>query len=543
MNRQSIYIGLAGNKTSTRPHFGLAASALALLLLSGCASNPQTNSTISSTPQTNNAPITDSKELKLSQLRDHSSSYYGKPAHSSKLTQKDIRAMFVQSRTLVTKNTGAELSHIKLVFASDREIGDEVLSETRRLVNSQFSNSSFASHFLNAVMSSQEGTYAALFATERAEVMISTTLLHNYLSGLPEDYSIRRAAVKALLIHELVHAADDVNYGIHANRELNFRASFAQSATFEGHAQWLTRKLCKKANCSSGLDALDNFMFSRGKQPNQLTQSVQAVSRNVLEYSYVEGEHFMQKIAARPDGDRLIEQLLANPPQDPIQILDPASYPNVKRENRNQNLLMAADKADHHWRETPWALVQTSPLKGVNLRAEPGKREAAIDGFTRLITSMVAAQLYNIEITIMQTDRNNTAALFAQTLHENTITVNTETDRFKAAINANKGSISGTPAVNILLTSELLEDNSVYHSVVSRAGSFVIQVAGFGDNANEFIEYSVDVLSNLYGVVDTSKVNVTGNAVDTSTATGTVTGTVTGKVTGTGSSPDDQARL
>ncbi len=487
MIRQLHFFNVTGEKTGTSPHFGFIATAIALLLLSGCVSTNQAPK-----PRTSVAAQTAEPPRPQSQ----------------QLTQADIRQLFLTSRSLVTDHTGTNLQHVDLVFASDREISSEVFSETQRLIASQFTNSVFASHFLDAVMSSQEGTYAALFATERAQVMLSTTLLQNYLGGLPQDGKIKRAAVQALLIHELVHASDDARYGIHENRKLNFRASFAQSATFEGHAQWLTRKICKLAECSSGLDALDNFMFSRDNPPNQLTQSVQAVSRNVLEYSYIEGERFMQKLAARPNGDRLIDQLLSNPPQDPIQILDPDSYPNVKREGRNQNLLKAADNADHHWREQPWALVETSPLKGVNLRAEPGKREAAIDGFTRLITSMVAAQLYNqdapkltpIEITLMQTDHKNTAALFAQTLHENTITLNTETDKFKAAIGLN----ARDPEISILHTSEILENGSVYHSVVSRAGKYVIQVAGFGNNANEFIEYSVDVLTILYGGSDST---------------------------------------
>ena len=74
---------------------------------------------------------------------------------------------------------------------------------------------------------------------------------------------------------------------------------------------------------------------------------------------------------------------------------------------------------------------------------------------------MVAAQLYNqetpkltpIEITLIQTDCQNTAALFAQTLHENTITLNAETDSFKASISPD----SHNPEISILLTSERLE--------------------------------------------------------------------------------------
>ena len=521
MIKQSNYFGSTGEKTGTKSHSGFIASTL-ILLLSGCVSTSQTltsQTIVEARVQPAGAPSQPSPHASNTQARyqdygnKNSERYNDYP---QQLTQAEIHELFISSRLLVSEHTGADLEHVELVFASDREIGNEVLAETQRLVSSQFTNSSFASHFLHAVMSSQEGTYAALFATQRAQVMLSTTLLKNYLDGLPNDVTIKRAAVQALLIHELVHASDDVNYGIHENRELNFRASFAQSATFEGHAQWLTRKICESAACSTGLNALDNFMFSHNNPPNQLTQSVQAVSRNVLEYSYIEGEHFMRTLAERPDGDKLIDQLLTNPPQDPIQILDPASYPNVQRENRNQHLLKAADHADHHWREQPWALVQTSPLKGVNLRAEPGKRKAAIDGFTRLITSMVAAQLYNqeepkltpIEITLMQTDRKNTAAIFAQTLHENTITLNAKTDNFKASVSPESHELE----ISILLTSERTENGNEYYSVVSRLGKYVIQVAGFGTNANEFIEYSVDVLANLYkpGNYSTSSYSANG---------------------------------
>jgi hypothetical protein len=423
-------------------------------------------------------------------------------SHGSILSEDTIRKLFHESRKLVSDHTGADLEHIQLVFASDEQISEEVEVETRRLIDSQFTNSSFASHFLSSVMSSQSGTYAALFATKRQQVMLSSELLSHYMSSVADEVATQQAAVQALLIHELVHAADDVTYSIHENRTLNFRASFAQSATFEGHAQWMTRRICAEVACTTGLNALDSFMFGRGTSTNQLPQSVQAVSRNVLEYSYVEGERFLRNIAARPDGKRLIKKLLSNPPKDPIQILNPASYPDIKREQRNQQLLKATADVDHHWREQPWTMVETSPLKGVNLRADPGKRRAAVDGFTRLITSMVAAQLYNqdapeqppIELTLMQTDRKNTAVLFAETLHNNAVSDFADTARYTAAIDE----LPDTPKVSLVLTTDRLEDDKVYYSAVASLDTFVIQTSGLGGEANDYVDFSIDALTNIY---------------------------------------------
>ncbi len=484
MNKQSHFPVRASSQSASRSHLRAALGGLALILLGGCVSSDYMHdSTLASAAGSN-------------------SQHDNRQSASSTPDKQAILDLFYVSRELVAEQTKADLSHIRLLFASDQEISEEVFTETEKLVKEQFSNRRFASHFLEAVMTSQSGTYAALFATQRAQVMLSSSLFDHYMAGLPRDMEIRRSAIQALLIHELVHAADDVNYGIHENRALNFRASFAQSATFEGHAQWLTRKICTQNGCLEGLKALDNFMFSRDITGNQLTQPVQAVSRNVLEYSYIEGENFLQKLAARPNGELLIEQLLTNPPHDPIQILDPASYPNIKREKRNQRLLDAAADVNHAWREQPWTMVETSPLKGVNLRAEPGKRAAAIEGFTRLITSMVAAQLYDqsapgqtpIEITLMQTDNKNTATLFAETLHQNNLTPATQITNYTAAINERVGK----PKVFILLSSEDTEDLGTYFSAVASLDEFVIQVSGFGTKGTDFVEYAIATLGKLH---------------------------------------------
>ena len=426
--------------------------------------------------------------------------------HSNSTTSwfDSIQSVYNDARTLVEDKTGTDLSEVRLSIVSDEVINDEVSLETKRLVKSQFSNPEFSDNFLSMVMKGQAGTYAALYTSRQKAILISTSMLKHYEKSLPANPSLRRSALLTLLIHELVHAADDQRYAIHENRSLNFRASFAQSATFEGHAQWVTRQICAVQNCLDGLDALDTFMFNRTNPPNQLTQTVQAISRNVLEYSYVEGERFIDQLSKRENGDVLIDQLLRNPPQDPIEILAPEKFPNTTREARNQKLLFASKNIDHSWTSGSWAAVESSPLKGVNLRADPNRREAAVDGFTRLIEAMVAVQLYDQnnpddaprDITLIQAESDKTAKLFGSTLHSNS--------NLPGSSNSSEHFILRATApdkteLDVTVHRSVLQDYEIpYYTVIASAGQYVVQISGSHSSVAPFDDYVMKVLLALH---------------------------------------------
>jgi len=384
--------------------------------------------------------------------------------HSNSTTSwfDSIQSVYNDARSLVEDKTGTDLSEVTLSIVSDEVINDEVLLETKRLVKSQFSNPEFSDNFLSMVMKGQAGTYAALYTSRQKAILISTSMLKHYEKSLPANPSLRRSALLTLLIHELVHAADDQRYAIHENRSLNFPVQ----------------------NCLDGLDALDTFMFNRTNPPNQLTQTVQAISRNVLEYSYVEGERFINQLSKRKNGDVLIDQLLRNPPQDPIEILAPEKFPNTAREARNQKLLFASKNIDHSWTSGSWATVESSPLKGVNLRADPNRREAAVDGFTRLIEAMVAVQLYDQnnpddaprDITLIQAESDKTAKLFGSTLHSNS--------NLPGSSNSSEHFILRATApdkteLDVTVHRSVLQDYEIpYYTVIASAGQYVVQISG-----------------------------------------------------------------
>ena len=414
-----------------------------------------------------------------------------------------IDGLYVYARKLVEKELDVDLQHIELLLSDDQPINDEVTRETTRLINAQFGKSQFSEHFLSQVMDAQVGTYAALFTARLNAVMVSKKMLQNYENSLPQDSELRKAALLTLLIHELVHAADDLRYQIHENRALNFRASFAQSATFEGHAQWVTRNICTVNNCLSGLASLDNFMFNRNAAPAIHQQPIEAISHNVLEYSYVEGERFIATLAKRKNSEQLIDRLLTSPPQDPIQILSPESFPDVDREKRNQRLIRASLDIDHPWVQGNWIGVETSPLKGVNLRADPASRSAAIDGFTRLINSMISMQLYDqstpesapVEVTVLQAESAQTASLFARTLHENTTEL--ESTMHDESVTIKPGGSSTYDEMNAHLYRTTLPGIMSYKTTIAVSGNYLVQISGRSISTITLDDYAVRVLLNL----------------------------------------------
>jgi len=432
--------------------------------------------------------------------------------------QNRLDRSFQHARMLIEARTETDLSAIGLRLVDDVDMSDEVDYETRRLVEGRLGKTRLSAQISGSLHDDHKGTYAALYSGRSQTVLVSRDMLERYLASLPSDRQRRDNALLVLMLHELVHAADDVRHGIHANRTLDFRASFAQSAVYEGHAQWQTREICREHECLDGLDALSNFMFGRpantsagGRRGDTTTRTVAVKDRamplserNLLEYSYIEGERFVAGLAARRNGARLIEQLLASPPDDPLQILDPGSYPNDARELRNRELLDKARSVAHVWLEPGIdrrIAVETSPLKGVNLQGAPERRKAAIDGFTRLVTAMVAIQFHDpeattlspVEVTLLQTDTPRIATLFAETLKAHAAIPGSR----NRDVDDPPSSADTWPATSLYRGESPGLDGRRWFTSIASAGTFVVQASGHETDPENVDRYVLGALEGL----------------------------------------------
>jgi len=427
-----------------------------------------------------------------------------------------IRTLYSIARNLVERRFDVRLDNITLEIVDDPRIEKIVRRETTHLTRAVFSDTNFADFFVNRVMQDQTGSYAGLFVHPENTILLNRDLLDVFQQRLKsQSKRVKAESILSLLIHELVHAADNERYQIHAKRELNFRASVAQSAVFEGHAQFATREICKQEGCLRGLAQLDAFMFEAPEPTDPLARSLQAVSRNVLEYSYVEGERFLRRLSERQNGAQHLSNVLRHPPQDPVQILTPETYPDTARVDRNRSIFKLIQSIDHRWNDPKFALVETSPIKGINIRNDPERRAATKEGFTQLITSMVGLQIFDqsadtllpIEITVMQTDTIATAKLFAHSFHKKAAN-NNSGDSQTNTLHLNLGEVQGIAptAMKIYLTQTRIDkdvddatNGDIYVSVVASSDNWIIQMGGFangfsGEGANQ-IEVSNEVTS------------------------------------------------
>jgi len=468
---------------------------LVLLVIVGCQSTPWN---ASSSP-------TDTKQVAAQVAKAISSDADVIPAEwisqgltdNSDLTEDaSIRILYSIARHLVERRFDVALDNITLEIAGDHRIEKIVRRETTHLTRAVFSDTNFADFFVDRVMQDQTGSYAGLFVHPENTIILNRDLLDVFQERLEgQSTRVQAESILSLLIHELVHAADNERYQIHARRELNFRASVAQSAVFEGHAQFATREICKQEGCLRGLEQLDAFMFEAPEPTDPLARSLQAVSRNVLEYSYVEGERFLRGLSEKQNGEQHLSNVLRHPPKDPVQILTPETYPDIARIDRNQLIFKLVQSIDHRWNDPKFALVETSPIKGISIRNDPERRAATKEGFTQLITSMIGLQVFDqsadtllpIEITVMQTDTIATAKLFAHSFHKKAAN-NDSGDSQSNTLHINLGEAEGiTPtAMKIYLTQTRIDKDiddassgDIYVSIVASSDNWIIQMGGF----------------------------------------------------------------
>ena len=451
-----------------------------------------------------------------------------------------LGALFERARTLVEAASGTDLSPVTLRLASDAAILAEVSLETRRLVRGQLGDGPLAERLLESLVRGQIGTYAALYAGRHRTVLVSRTVLSSYLDSLPGGTAPRDEALLVLMLHELVHAADDIRHDIHADRALDFRASFAQSAVYEGHAQWLTREICRREGCLGGLDALDAFMFDdagvahaaragggRGASGNAAPHRGGTAGHRPSPLDRKPARVLLRRGRAVRDGSgraggrggpraATARRPAARSAADPRSGQLPgrrARAPQPPAARRGRERRSPLDRRAGRARRGGDLAAQ-----GVDLRDDPARRAAAVDGFTRLVTAMVAVQFHDpderarppIEVTLMRTDRPDTARLFADTLHAHArlpgATVppddRADGDASDSPDDAERraGAGSAEEAVRrarLLRTALPMPEGDVWRTALASGDHFVVQASGRARSSEAIDAYVLDVLDAL----------------------------------------------
>jgi len=177
-------------------------------------------------------------------------------------------------------------------------------------------------------------------------------------------------AYTALFIHELTHAADYSLYPENIIFNQKNLGNLAVRAVVEGHAQFLTRKICERQGCQKGYETLRDDVVS-GTDSHSIAAGGAAQAGKVLSsFCYHHGERFFTSLEVHQGA---IEKALAHPPTDPVMIRYPDVYLDGIREQKQKKLTAAFNSVEVPWNPDRSLLLHNTnfvPFDGYNTRKQ-----------------------------------------------------------------------------------------------------------------------------------------------------------------------------
>jgi hypothetical protein len=197
----------------------------------------------------------------------------------------------------------------------------------------------------------QESVQQRLLAPDQAKAL-SQKVAENLVSGILGKYVLAERAVLVLpgnidrtargagldakekedlllyvLVHEYVHAAQDLRHGVFRRLETvrNAEAMMVFGAVCEGHAEFVSRRVAAKAGLSEKVQALA-VKSSAGMPVHDARQSVAAGVQEAFHLQYVQGRAFFAHLHER-GGDAAVAAALGDRwPADTGVILHPERF-------------------------------------------------------------------------------------------------------------------------------------------------------------------------------------------------------------------------
>jgi hypothetical protein len=216
---------------------------------------------------------------------------------------------------------------ISLKISTVDEIKDILIRELEPQLHIQYENESD----LNANLSMSANILASSLL---AKYESSTKTIHivppNILAiwgNLNADEF--RDLLSAILIHEYIHAADDINYNF-TDRLLNCGNSAeikAYNAVIEGHAQYVARQICEYLNYVNAFNTFTDMIgaFEESETEDETVLYLRRIYCAEFSFIYYDGENFITEIVEM-GGEEYIEQAFIYPPKDMEVILNPEWY-------------------------------------------------------------------------------------------------------------------------------------------------------------------------------------------------------------------------
>lgn len=262
------------------------------------------------------------------------------------VNEERIAAAFADARTALAEHLKMEIDP-KLAprLVSSKDVAACVAKENLPVIRLRQPDAEFAKAEADQVGAAFGSSALAKYTWTTRELLVSAKTWRRQAvqSGRPELTSDE--TLRAVLVHELVHALDDAQFDLGKRLEglKTVDACLGFTGVLEGHAQLVARRVCEKRGWTKGFDVLTANIGglpagAEAMDPSQL--DILRAQSAVAAAPYVAGERFMAAIDAR--GAEFVARAFQSPPDSPDLLYHPDWYIDPKTRPQPKFALDAA---------------------------------------------------------------------------------------------------------------------------------------------------------------------------------------------------------
>ena len=252
----------------------------------------------------------------------------------SQAQENQLSQWIPEARTLVEQHRGVNLSGVAVSSAAGRGLL-YVLHEMNRQRSDQdipayLSDQAFRSHALSTMHSA-----LAIYDPYFKRIVINQPVFQHFLDSMQSRGISKRKAAMTVLIHEMVHAADDIEYDLTAMTKRHRGDKLGARMVSEGHAELQTESICVKGDC------LEAFYTAHKLYARELlnhTQGSTPTFNSSSAFVYMQGLRFLKSLERKDPTGELVKLALKNPPGDALEFFDAANFPDRVRADRRARL-------------------------------------------------------------------------------------------------------------------------------------------------------------------------------------------------------------
>jgi len=255
------------------------------------------------------------------------------------LTEGELAEMGAEALALVKEGYETELESTAFRFATAEELAD-ILTESNLGVfartlpegTKQEEVEAASRRFANGI----SGGLLAKFNFGANEVLVNLDVFF----ALQDEFGLEGFAsyevLEAVLVHEAVHAIDDVEFSLSKLQDLIVDTDSAQAinAVMEGHAQFRSRRVCAENGLTAAFERYSEVIAWAPEKDDPAEALLLATQAAQMEFWYEEGERFFSAVHAVRGAEGLREVFRAPPTEsvlisEPDWYLDPSTRPEA----------------------------------------------------------------------------------------------------------------------------------------------------------------------------------------------------------------------